>query len=445
MISEPKLYLVKKQAKYNPALKPSTRTVQYWLSRYINSGYSIRALLPLNHGNPTAKISPSIEPYIDQAIETFKAPERISISKAYDNLKTAIEFDNRLIPDKTKKMKVPALSAFIRRLEKHAKKEITFARLGKEETRKLFKLRQLPQDIKFILQRVEVDHTQADLFVVDSKTNLVLGRPYVTALLDYKSKSILGFYIGFEKPSYLSIARALQHAILPKTYIKELYPEVENDWDCYGIPKTLVVDRGKDFESVALMDACADLNIRIERNPAKHPWFKGSIESFFKSLNQKLLQELKGKVFPNIVDTNLYNPQKHAVITLELLLKLFHVWLIDIYQNDKVSKGTKIPSVSWQEDFNSVPRRIISSEKLDIVLSESKVRKNSQYGIVNDHIWYDSPELLKLRAELGFKNVQIKINREDLGYIRVLDERKPTEKKYFNSILQFLDVEKKIA
>ncbi|RLV60488.1 hypothetical protein D5018_06765 [Parashewanella curva] len=412
--------------------KPGVRTVQYWLKSFRDANCSIRALLPIHHakGNRNVKLDEIKEPYIAAAIEYFKTPERPSISSAYDYLKTLINYDNKIL-SKSEKIKVPSLSAFIKRLEKFAKNEIFAARLGKDEARKRFKLNQLSQEIKFILQRVEVDHTQADLFIVDSKLSMILGRPYITVLLDYKSKSILGFYIGFEKPSYLSVARALKHSILPKTYLKELYPEVESEWDCYGIPKTLAVDRGKDFESVALIDACHDLNIRIERNPAKHPWYKGSVESFFKSINTKLFDDMKGKVFPDIVDTNLYNPQEHAVITMDLFLKLFHVWIVDVYQQDLVSKGTIIPRVSWQEDLKSVPRRVMNKDDLDIVLSETTDRKNSPAGIVFDHIWYDNDELLKYRSEVGFTKVTMKYNREDLGFIYVLDERNPSYKHYF--------------
>ncbi|MBM7070680.1 DDE-type integrase/transposase/recombinase [Shewanella sp. 202IG2-18] len=412
--------------------KPSVRAVRYWLDNYQQSNCSIRALLPRNHakGNRDAKLESIYEPYIEKAIEYFKAPEQPSVAKAYDHLATLIHFDNRVIPI-SKKMKVPTLTAFIKRLEKYAKKEIIAARLGKAEANKLFKLNQLSQDITFILQRVEVDHTSIDLFIVDSKLSMVLGRPYITVLLDYKSDSILGFYIGFEKPSYLSIARVLRHSILPKGYIKERYPEVQNAWECYGIPKVLAVDRGKDFESIALIDACHDLNIRIERNPGKHPWYKGSVESFFKSLNEKLLQDMKGKVFPNIVDTNLYNPEKNAIITMDLFLYIFHIWIVDLYQPDFTSKRTIIPRESWIEDLDSVPRRIMNENSLDIVLSEVSSRMNSSNGIVLNHIWYDSDELVKLRSEIGFTNVQLKFNREDLGYIYVLDERDPLDKRYF--------------
>lgn len=411
---------------------PSPRSVQRWITAYEDS-HSIRSLISLNvnKGNREAKVDPVIESYITSAVEHFKQLERPSIAKSYEHLETLIHFDNIKITDVSKKRKVPVKTAFIKRLEKMAPKQLMIARLGKEEANKLFKVAKLPQDISLILQRVESDHTQLDLFIVDEQESLILGRPYVTVLLDYKSKSVLGFYIGFEKPSYLSIAKALRHAILPKSYVSERYGDVVNSWECYGIPKVLVVDRGKDFESVALVDACLDLNMRIQRNPGKHPWYKGSMESYFKTLNNNLLNDMKGKVFPNIVDSNMYNPQKNAVITMSLFLEIFHIWLIDIYLQSKVSRGKIIPSVSWKEDLDRVPRRVMNKDALDIVLAETASRKNNPDGIVFEHIQYDNDELARLRAETGFQKVDFKYDRENLGQIRVLDERNPKQKRYF--------------
>lgn len=413
--------------------KPSARSVQRWIVLYVEGNESIRALIPrrADKGNRKPKVDPIIEPYIKLAIEHFKQPENPSIAKAHKELKTLIDFDNKKISDPQKKMKVPTKTAFIKRLAKEAPKELEIARKGKEATRKTFRTAKLPQEISLILQRVEADHTQLDLFIVDEEANLILGRPYVTAILDYKSKCVLGFYIGFEFPSYLSIAKALRHAILPKTYVKERYPNVVNSYDCYGLPKVLVVDRGKDFESIALKDACLDLNIRIQRNPAKHPWYKGSIESFFKSKNNELLNDMSGKAFPDIVDTNAYNPEKHAIMTMGLFMEVFHIWLIDCYHQDKVSRGTIIPSESWKEDLDKIPPRSMNKDALDIVLSETDSKKNDKGGVTYNYIQYDSDELHTLRAEVGLKKVWFKYDREDLGQIRVLDERNPQKKVYF--------------
>lgn len=410
--------------------RPHARSVQRWIKSYKEANNSIRGLIPLDSqkGNYEPKVENNIEQYFDAAIEHFKRLERPTIASSYDHLDTLIEYKNSFIKEHSNKLTVPSLTAFIKRLKKNAPKELMLAREGKEATNIAFKQAKLPQDISLILQRVEADHTQLDLFIVDEKSSLILGRPYITSLLDYKSKSVLGFYIGFEKPSYLSIARALRHAILPKTYVKENYPNIVNSWDCHGFPKVLVTDRGKDFESIALSDACMELNIRIQRNPGRHGWYKGTVERHFRTINDELLSDKAGKVFPNIVDTNSYKPEKHAIITMGLFLNIFHKWVIDVYHMKKVSKGRIIPSVSWKDDSDRVPLRIMNKDALNIVLSEKKELTNTKDGIGFDFIQYDNKELASLRAKRGFVKTLFKYDRENLGQIQVFD---PHEKRFF--------------
>jgi putative transposase len=409
---------------------PSLRQVQRWNERYIKSGRSIKGLIQRDSakGNRKAKVDPKVEDYISRAIEDFKKDTNPSFSTSYRFIKTHINYDNSTIPE-SEKLDVLSLTSFIKRLEKECPEQVMKCRLGIEETRKHYKQNKPVREVALILQRVEIDHTQLDLFLVDEENGAVLGRPTISAILDYKSKSILGFYIGFEPPSYLSAAYALHHAISSKSYVKDLYPDVINDWLCFGKPAVLVTDRGKEFESGALKDACDDLDITLQWNPGKHPWYKGSIESYFKSLNQKLLSGQPGsvlsKVLAKIVD---YDPVKQAVISFKSFLNIFHIWAIDVYQCDKVSSGTIIPNRSWKEDLDKVPLEPVDPNRLKLALSESFSAALTKTGITKDYIVYDSKELTKYRARYGFGKVTIKRDRQDIGSISVLDKQ---SNKYF--------------
>src|SRR5205814_5208852 len=68
------------------------------------------------------------------------------------------------------------------------------------------------------LERVEIDDTKLDLFVIDEKTNLPIGRPWLFVAICVFTKMILGYYLSFQKPSYLSVMQCLLHSIRPKTY-----------------------------------------------------------------------------------------------------------------------------------------------------------------------------------------------------------------------------------
>ncbi|MEL4419744.1 integrase, partial [Shewanella algae] len=67
-----------------------------------------------------------------------------------------------------------------------------------------------------ILERVEIDHTPLDLFLVDDRTGLPCGRPTLTMCLDHFSKMPLGYHLSFSAPSLGAVIGALRHAVLPK-------------------------------------------------------------------------------------------------------------------------------------------------------------------------------------------------------------------------------------
>src|SRR5699024_7592053 len=152
-----------------------------------------------------------------------------------------------------------------------------------------------------------------DVFVVDERTGLPLGRPWLTLIIDECTRYILGYYLGFEEPGSVSMARALRHALSVKT----LMPDVQSAWDAWGLMDTLVVDNGMEFHGHALEAGAGRFGITIQFCPRKKPWFKGKVERFFGTMNTGLLADLKGKTFSNIFLKGDYDPAKHAVLTLD--------------------------------------------------------------------------------------------------------------------------------
>jgi len=53
---------------------------------------------------------------------------------------------------------------------------------------------------------VQIDHTPADIILVDSFERKPIGRPWVTLAIDIATRMVTGYYVSFEAPSRLSIA-----------------------------------------------------------------------------------------------------------------------------------------------------------------------------------------------------------------------------------------------
>ena len=405
---------------------PSIRTLQRWIKAYIEADYSIRGLIPQTSkkGNKNKKVNSALEPFIAKGIEFYKRMEKPTISTAYNEMVDLIHEENELML--SDKLSIPSFVSFWHRIKQQAPFEVMAAQDGKKAARRLFKTKQQPPNVSTILERAEIDHTKLDLFVVDDESLLPLGRPWLTCILDYYSRSVLGFYIGFEPPSYLSVNKALKHALSAKSYLRELYPNVENEWPVYGVMNTLVCDRGKEFESKALKEACLDLGVTLQLNPVGSPWYKGVAERHFKVINNELLDNNPGKVFSSLVDKGDYDPQKNAVISFSKLVELMHIWVVDIYQRSPRSDHKLMPDLWWRKAAADTPVFSVEKDKLNIILGKPATPKLSKDGIRLNYLYYDSDQLRQYRQQMGFVKVHIKFDPDDLGEVYVFDENTKT-------------------
>jgi putative transposase len=406
----------------------SWRTLKRWLDRYVEMG--MRGLIPMTElkGNRESRVPEETDSYIYDALMTLKNKEKISYNTAFTKFKDWVLIENSTRADD---IQLPLITyqSFIKRAAKLAPYDVMVAQLGKAKADILFSTQRKAEPITKILDRAEIDHTTLDLFIIDEYLRLPLGRPTVTAVLDRKSRSILGAYIGFEPPSFLSISKAVKNAISDKTALMAEYPSVKGKWHCRGVFTYIATDVGIDFTSKMFEESLLDLGTTIVKNPVKKPWYKGAVESYFKTLNQTLLDDKPGKVFASLFDSNDYNPEKNAVISMTTFMDIFYCWLVDIYHCTPKGEDKVIPNISWLEDEVNVDTDPVSPERLDIIFSENDTRDNRSKGIVINNLWYSSNTLTKLRQSGYISEQKIKTNRENLSCIKVLN---PISKTYFD-------------
>lgn len=272
-----------------------------------------------------------------------------------------------------------------------------------------------------ILDRVEIDHSP--LKVVVGTDAGPIGQPWLTILIDYYSRMVVGFCMGFEPPSYAVIMEALRHAILPKTYLAQRYARVQGSWPCCGLPSKLVCDRGSDLTSKDLEEAAFQLGIELDFNPPRTPHLKGTVESFFDGLNDHLASSLPGRTFRNWADRADYKPDDGPLLTYEALMEIIHIHLIDVYAIAKHPTSTKTRLEMWLESASIHPPSLPSSaEELLVLLSKKAERKLTVRGVELSGMFYSSDDLMALRSQLAANNLQvdhlsIRYNPWDLGQI----------------------------
>ncbi|HIF9205860.1 TPA: Mu transposase C-terminal domain-containing protein [Photobacterium damselae] len=410
---------------------PSASSIYRYWRAFRKSDFQLSSLIPkVTAGNTGKNVPEELEPLIQEAIKDYFSAEEQTVASAYLTLETEV---SRFNVTNDTQYSLFSIQSFRNRLKKYSEYEKIMLRKGKNAADATFrKVGQRPATTR-VLERVEADHTRLDLFVIDERHGIPLGRPWLTLLYDTHTKSIIGFYLGFEPPSYLSVSLALENAILPKDYVKELYPSIEGVWPCYGLPEHLIVDNAAEFNSIDFKIACKDLKIKVKKNPTKKPWLKGSVERYFRTVNNRLLSRIPGKSFTNIFERKDYDPLRNAVIDSQLLQEIIHIWIVDMYQNGKNGLESNIPNLSWVDAVNSsIPPRPFKGSRDELKFNLGKNREVSldKNGIrLGTTIRYSSVRLARYFGYRTCKNmksvrVRIKYDPSCLGRVYVLDETK---------------------
>jgi len=413
-------------------LAVSRASVYRWIKAYRHSGNDIRSLLPKvekRGGTGKSRLKQGTTAVLDVILrEQCYRPEKVGLDDLLALVAAKIEDENRLRPQ-ADHLEMPSRATLARRIEALDQQEIIEAQQGKRIANRLFSQSKKMQYPLLPYERVEIDHTRCDLLVIDERDNLPLGRPTLTYCLDLATRYPLGYYLGFEPPSYFTVMECLYHTIAPKGDVRELYG-TEHDWATYGVPGTLVVDNGKEFIGQDLSDACEMLGTILQQCPVMTPELKAGVERHFGSLNTGIFHTLPGTTFSNIFERGEYDSVKQACISLAELEKALILFLVDIYA-ERFHRGLGgIPARHWEKASAThlVPRLPPSKEELSILLGRVDWRVLQPSGIRFECLRYNSSSLGKLRNALAGEKVKFKYHPGDLSRIYVFD---PHEKCYY--------------
>ena len=108
-----------------------------------------------------------------------------------------------------------------------------------------------------------------DVILVDEKHRLPIGRPWLTLLIDICTRMVTGYYLSLDPPSSISVALALQHAVLPKDEWLTARG-ISAAWPVQGLPELLHMDNGKEFHAKALRRGAEEYGIRLFYRPRRH-------------------------------------------------------------------------------------------------------------------------------------------------------------------------------
>ena len=425
-------HIIKKVSEeINDLCPPSTRNVRRWKQSYETSGEDIRVLADADKakGNRQRKFSsdPSINleviQIIDESInEIYLTRQQNPVQAVQENIEYKINKINETRSEGFK-LPIPHPSSVYRIVSQLDEYKVDKARKGERYANEKYKTLQKGPEPKRPLERVECDDTKTDLLVIDPETSLALGRPWLMVLICVFTKMILGYYLSFYPPSHVTVMMAMKHAIRPKRYVKEKYPDINNTWDTYGLIEVLVVDNAKHWYGKGLEDAFHQTGTDIQYAPIRIPWYKGAIERLLKTIHDCLIHRQPGTTFSNIFDKGDYDSEKHAVIYLDLLDEILHKWIIDIYSQDIHTGINDIPAERWKNSIVDSPPALPSPHtNLDIIFGKVEYRTISGTVINFKNLQYSHSDLVKISANLKTdERVKIKYDPTNLGMIYVYD------------------------
>lgn len=373
-------------------LKISPTTLYNWLRSYESSGQlSSLASLKVKGGKGQSRLSKEQDEIINIVLnEYYLTKLKPKMQRAYELIVTKC---------KQADVKVPSNSSVVRRINALSEFQVLKRREGKKAVEK-FEINQgeYPDGL-YPLHVLQIDHTRADVILVDDEYRQELGRPWVTMAIDVYSRMVAGFYISFEAPGYFATGQTLYNAMLPKDKLKEKY-QFESDWPLWGIPNMIHMDNAKEFRGIDLQNVCNEYGINIVWRPVGKARFGGHIERLLGSLSEHI-HILDGTTKSSITSKREYNSQKNATMTLNEFERWLTVLIADAYHKKIHSELNMTPLQMYENGIfgtktqppRGLPRRIEDEQFLYVNLLPKEERTIQKYGIQIENIYYYSEVL----------------------------------------------------
>jgi putative transposase len=412
-------------------VQPSPTSIYRWYVIWEEAAKDVHALISAraSQGNYERKVSKDKEKcevvlaiigdVVDQIYLTLERP---SVQDTWDEMEGRIRRENQY-RDTTDKLPIPHITTLYRIINKIDPYECDLARYGKRYADAKHRTDKLGARPTRPLERVEVDETQLPYMVIDPERLLPIGRPWLVWAVDVYTRLIIGFHISFIRPRYSEFMLCLLHAIKPKDYVREKYPDIINAWLPYGLMEAVFTDNAKIYYSGAFNEATSQLSIRTEYSRRYMAWDKPFVERSFWTLARRLLRKIPGTTFSNIFEKADYDPKKHALITMEDLQELIHRWIIDIYSRSPHRGLKDVPARVWETSIKRFPPCLPpDAQELEVLLGYIAWRKvGSSIEIFGLH--YGCDALAVVRQQVKGEKAKIKFNPEDISLIWVYEHK----------------------
>jgi putative transposase len=213
----------------------SVRTVWRRVRAFRKDG-GLRSVLRTRRGpNPgVGRLSSDLEAVISDTARTWwKLTENATSAEIYPAI--VRECVARNLPP-------PSRATVVRRLSILKQDPKNFSPTVGAKLRDRTRLVKSAYEVHRALSVVQIDHTVADVLIVDPVSRNCIGRPTLTVAVDVATRCVSGICLSLESPSSLQVALCLENAVSPKQeWLSKLGLDVE--WPVFGHRPSWISDR----------------------------------------------------------------------------------------------------------------------------------------------------------------------------------------------------------
>lgn len=357
---------------------------------------------------------------LDEEVELIisVATNKIYASKAASYSKVWVEVD---VTCKEKGLSSPCKDTVARRVKfLLSEKERAKIKYGQDAASQTYSARPGKKKVSHPLQWVQMDHTLVDIILLDDDRINIIGRPWLTVVIDIKTRVILGYYLSLHVPSTVSVACALSHSILPKAEFAKSLGIDSMEYFFYGQPEVLHMDNAAEFTSPKFKAGCASFGIQTEYRPYGRKHYGGHVERLIGTLMTTKVHYLKGTTMSNAVARRGIDSGKSATMTFSDFTRWFAREVI-VYHSTVHSELGVSPSQAWSDYYAPnggipFPPKIFQPEKLKLYFMPEETRKINPEGIKLHGETYWDPILSQF---VGTRNAIVKYDPFNLDEIWV--------------------------
>jgi putative transposase len=346
------------------------RTIRDWLSKWKKAEiqYGCGYVGLLSHHQTKGNRQQKLPDTVSNLLETF-------ILKDYETLKqkTKVAVYGALVRKcEEQGLAAPSYKTFARAIQERPRKEQIQKRQGK---RAAYQHETFYQELTLTTPRHgdrpfeigHIDHTLLDIELVCSHTGRNLGRPWGTFLSDAFSRRLLAVTVTFDPPSYRSCMMVLRECVQRHS----------------RLPQIVVVDGGREFESVYFETLLARYECSKKTRPGAKPRFGSVCERLFGTTNTRFIYNLLGntQITRNVRQvTKSVSPQGQACWTLGQFYTRLCEWAYDVYDTLEHPALGQSPQEAFAMGIaqgGQRPQRFIASDESFHMLTLPTTRKGT--------------------------------------------------------------------